>query len=318
MHARLLTHLIFVPTTTDRAAPRGRRRRAGPRAAGAATRRRGRTGAPRRDRDHERCADARHAAARTASCSPRRPRRSPRSCAGRRPDASDAVAALRAIAASHTIVPSPFVPTAGRDRARARPRRGRATAAGRWSAQAFGSTLCSPTSRWSTTSPTTVCVGDLPTRSDRARHACCSRQPLRFTTAEPILVRRSTSRTTPRRRCSPTPAWRRTSRTARRPCSRPTTCWPTSRPCTSTAPAASARSSCCRRRRWRADAACSTRCSPALASSPILEAATPDRLFALATKKTVPRTRTLLTPTAAVPLPDASRRYAAPSTRCAA
>ncbi len=300
VHARLLTHLIFVPTT-----PTGPRLAVGvvvPVRAPLALQPNGEDELAPRD------VTAITNAARTLATLPApgvllAP--SPETLAallrGGRPT-QDAVAALRAIAASHTIIPSPFVPT----QASAAPERDREVARDRGRAlvsQAFSPAVLTDIAVVEHGGDDRV-VGELPPRLI-VTDSVLQPASLRFTTAEPILVRRSTSRTitAPALLADKGLAAHLTNRAS-----------PVLSAHHLLADLATVYFDSPGRFRsivvlpsdeWRADAAVLAPLIAALASSPILEAAAPERLFALATKKTRPKTRILVTPPLPSSLPDA-------------
>ncbi len=215
--------------------------------------------------------------------------------------ARDAEEALQALAPTHTIVPAPFMPTVAAatsdaDRVASRDR-GRALIAA-----TFGSTSLADFALVDDPADDRV-AGELPKRLV-VRDDVLVPSPTRLTTAEPIAVRHSGSRlTTPalladaglaahlQNGASPVLA-------AQHLLADLATIYFDSpgrfRSVIVVPPTT-----------WRADVRVLTPLLAGLNSSPILEAAGTDRLFELATKKTVPHTRTLLTSAAAPSLPRA-------------
>jgi hypothetical protein len=212
--------------------------------------------------------------------------------------ASDvAIDALRAIATSHVVVPSSFVPTNSTitpdsDRATARDR-GRAIVSA-----ALGSLLVTDVAIIDSPADDRI-TNDLPERVI-VRDTALQPQTLRFTTAEPIAVRRSGNRTTApalladaglsahlKNSASPVLA-------AHHLLADLATVYFDS-------PGRFRSIVVLPSEDWRADARVLGPLLAGLSSSPILEAASPDRLYQLATKRTVPKTRTFANaPTAPV------------------
>jgi hypothetical protein len=204
----------------------------------------------------------------------------------------DVVAALQAIAPGHTIVSSPFIPTEAAatsesERVASRDRGGALITA------TFGNATQLSDIAVVDDPADDRLVGETPRRLV-VREAVLQPATLRFTTAEPITVRRSGSRaTTPalladaglsahlQNGASPVLA-------AQHLLADLATVYFDS-------PGRFRSIVVLPSKTWRADERVLTPLLAGLASSPILEAATPTRLYSLATGKTVPRSRTLVT-----------------------
>jgi hypothetical protein len=299
VHARLLTHLIFVPTP-----PTGPRLAVGvivPVRAPIALQPDG------VDRLAARDVTAITNAARTLATLPTpgvllapAPETLAALQRGERPT-EEALVALRALGGSHTIIPSPFVaahssatPEADSVASRAR---GRALISSAFGAAAFTDVVVVENEG------DDRLVGDLPKRLVVTENVL---QPatLRFTTAEPILVRRASSRTVtaPALLADKGLAAHLTNRAS-----------PVLAAHHVLADLATVYFDSPGRFRsivvlppetWRVNAAVLSPLIAGLASSPILEAAAPDRLFMLATKRTTPKTRVLQAPPTSSSLPD--------------
>lgn len=214
---------------------------------------------------------------------------------------AQALAALRAIASTHRVIDSPFVPmnvavAPDSDRFAARDR-GRALIS-----VAFGATLFTDLTVIDDVADSRL-SGELPKRVV-VRDTTLQPATLRFTTAEPIVVRRTGSRTTApallgdpglaahlKNGASPVLA-------AHHLLADLATVYFDS-------PGRFRSVVVLPPETWRADAAVIGPLVAGLSSSPVLEAASPDRLFQLATKRTVAKTRTFLPPPTAASVPSA-------------
>ena len=218
------------------------------------------------------------------------------------PPSRDALAALQTIAASHSVVASPFVPTeaaatAEEERAASRDR-GRALVSA-----AFGPNVQFGDIAVVDDPADDRLLGDPPARLV-VRESVLQPAEARLTTAEPISVRHSGSRTV-------TPALLADAGLAAHlengapPVLAAHHLLADLATIYFDSPGRFRSIVVLPSKTWRADDRVLTPLLAGLASSPILEAASPTRLYALATKRTVPRTRTLLNPVAASNLPRA-------------
>jgi uncharacterized protein DUF6049 len=212
----------------------------------------------------------------------------------------DAIAALQTIASTHTIIPSPFVPTeaaatSDSDRVASRDR-GRALISA-----AFGpAAQISDLSVIDDAADDRV-AGELPKRAV-VRDTVLQPQTLRFTTAEPISLKRSGTRTT-----SPAlladPGLAAHLQNGASPVLAAHHLLADLATVYFDSPGRYRSIVVLPSKTWHVDERVLTPLIAGLASSPILEAANPDRLFSLATRKTVPHTRTLLPTPASTNLP---------------
>ena len=213
----------------------------------------------------------------------------------------EAITALQAIAPTHTVIPSPFIPTeaaatseservASRDRGRA------------LISAAFGSATQLSDIAVVDDPADDRLVGETPKRLV-VRDTVLQPATLRFTTAEPIVVKRSGSRTT-------TPALLADPGLALHLHNGASPVLAAHHLLADLAtvyfdsPGRFRSIVVLPSKTWRADERVLTPLLAGLASSPILEAATPERLFSLATRKTVPKSRTLLTTPTSSNLPS--------------
>jgi hypothetical protein len=213
----------------------------------------------------------------------------------------DVVAALQALVPAHTIVPSPFVPTetaATSENERAASRdRGRALIAA-----TFGAATALNDIAVIDDPGDDRLVGEPPRRLV-VREAVLQPTSLRFTTAEPITVHRAGSRTS-------TPALLADAglsahlQNGAPPVLAAHHLLADLATVYFDSPGRFRSIVVLPSKTWRADTRLLTPLLAGLAASPILEAATPDRLYSLATPRTVPRSRTLVNSPTAATLPE--------------
>jgi hypothetical protein len=225
------------------------------------------------------------------------------------PAARDAIGALQTVAANHVVVPSPFVPTEAAatsesDRVAARDR-----------GRALLSATLGPAAQMSDIAVVDDAaddrlVGELPKRLV-VREAVLQPAAVRLTTAEPISVRRSSSRTPTAPALLADAGLAAHLQNGASPVLAAHHLLADLATIYFDSPGRFRSIVVLPSKTWRADDRVLTPLLAGIASSPLLEAATPERLYALASKRTVPRTRTLLNATSASDLPrsfSATRR----------